>query len=83
MKFLTKSLITAVIIHSSWNSITAQSFSNGDTLFPSAIITPFNANLTDPVNFPIQNAEFIGDINGDGLGDFLLKNLVLMKPRLI
>jgi hypothetical protein len=40
-----------------------------DTINPFGMITPF-INDGSPANFPFQYPEFIGDVNGDGFGDF-------------
>ncbi len=41
-----------------------------DTINPFGIRTPFEITEPEPANFPFQYPEFIGDINGDGYGDF-------------
>lgn len=45
-----------------------------DTINPFGIITPY-INDGSAANFPFQYPDFIGDINGDGYGDFAINRL--------
>ena len=47
-----------------------------DTIFPVNTIYPFQIDEPDPVNFPLQFPEPVGDINGDGLCDFVFTRYI-------
>ncbi len=48
----------------------AQIRAQPDTLFPVGIIEPFDGEVVEPLSFPLQSGNPIGDINGDGVVDF-------------
>jgi len=66
--WMPKSLVFAVLFLSNISNIYAQP----DTLFAIGQIAPYDLNNVDSLNFPLNNAEPIGDINGDGLCDFVV-----------
>ena len=41
-----------------------------DTIYQVSTVYPFQIEQPQPVNFPLQFAEPVGDVNGDGLCDF-------------
>lgn len=43
-----------------------------DTIYPYGVIYPSNILINDSLNFPMENADPIGDINGDSLCDFVI-----------
>ena len=80
MKTSINLLITSVILFSC-GYLKALANHSRDTLYPQALITPYTANLNDAINFPLQNAKPIGDINGDGLGDFAFVKVFVGDER--
>jgi len=49
---------------------------NGNIIYPTTIITPFDLPEDEPINFPLYQATPVGDINGDGFTDMLFKGYV-------
>ncbi len=47
-----------------------------DTIQVSEIITPFEFEVGEAVNFPLQKPEPCGDINGDGKGDLIFSDYI-------
>ncbi len=47
-------------------------FSQPDTIYCSSELAPGNFDVADSLNFPLRMADPIGDINGDGLCDFVV-----------
>ena len=70
MLYLKKSFIGIVIFILICNYSIGQGFNPADTVYPFQNIVPFELDLTDSINFPLQTPKAIGDINGDGFGDF-------------
>lgn len=66
--WMPKSLVFAVLFLSNISNIYAQP----DTLYAIGQIAPYDLNNLDSLNFPLKIAEPIGDINGDGLCDFVV-----------
>ncbi len=65
---LFKSLVfTALIL-----LITGTNYAQPDTLYAIGQLAPYDVNHVDSLNFPLRLAEPIGDINGDGLCDFVV-----------
>lgn len=48
-----------------------QIYAQSDTLFPTGVINSINDVEVDPINFPLQFGEPVGDVNGDGFVDFV------------
>ncbi|NOY51112.1 MAG: T9SS type A sorting domain-containing protein [Chlorobi bacterium] len=51
-------------------------FSQYDTIQHSRILKPYNVTENDKLKAPLTNPIQLGDINGDGLVDFVIKNYV-------
>ena len=62
------SLVFAVLFLSNISQIYAQP----DTIYAIGQMAPYAVNNIDSLNFPLKNAEPIGDINGDGFCDFVV-----------
>ena len=69
-------MLVLFMVGQTFSLLMAQAFTPTDTIFPTQMIAPLDVDLSDHINMPLQDAESIGDVNGDGFGDFVFNKYV-------
>ncbi|NOX85323.1 MAG: T9SS type A sorting domain-containing protein [Chlorobi bacterium] len=68
--------VYAFLFFVSFFSLKTPALAQPDTIFPVKTISSFQIEEPDPVNFPLQYPEPAGDMNGDGLCDFVFTRYI-------